>query len=306
MSGGAVPSNEARDAREGVPMNKTVVTVILSIVAGFAAGAWSMSASQTGSGQAADPAEYFDADAPAADRLAALERIVAEEREARLVLEEQLQALLADFDRIDTSDLQELLRMAAENRAQMEDARDEQSIRRESRRAMRDYSQMRATRLVNGGFTEARANQILQLEDQVRMALLQAEYEAQRNGTGINPWDQASNYQASLREKLGDADFENYLRAQGGQATITVGEVIGSSPANRAGLRPGDQIVSYDGNRVFSMFELKSRAFEGNPGEDVVVDIERDGQRMQLVLPRGPMGITGNGAGMNYRNPFGG
>ena len=287
-------------------MNKTVVTVILSIVAGFAAGAWSMSATQPDSGQAADPADYFDAEAPATERLAALERIVAEERDARLLLEEQLQALLADFDRIDTSDLQELLRMAAENRDQMEEARTQQADRTVRRRAMRDFAQMRMTQLVDGGFTEARASQILALEDQVRMEVLQAEYEAQRDGTDFNPWSQAYNAQASLREKLGDADFENYLLAQGGQSTITVREVIGSSPANRAGLRPGDQIVSYDGSRVFSMAELRSKAFDGNPGEDVVVDIERDGQRMQLVLPRGPMGISGNGASMNYRNPFGG
>jgi len=287
-------------------MNKTVVTVILSIVAGFAAGAWSMSATQPDSGQAADPADYFDAEAPATERLAALERIVAEERDARLLLEEQLQALLADFDRIDTSDLQELLRMAAENRDQMEEARTQQADRTVRRRAMRDFAQMRMTQLVDGGFTEARASQILALEDQVRMEVLQAEYEAQRNGTDISPWGQAYNAQASLREKLGDAEFENYLLAQGGQSTITVREVIGSSPANRAGLKPGDQIVNYDGSRVFSMFELRSKAFEGNPGEDVVVDIERDGQRMQLVLPRGPMGISGNGGGMNIRGGFGG
>ncbi len=287
-------------------MNKTALFVILSIVAGFAAGAWSTLASQPGSGPTADPADYFDADAPAADRLAALERIVAEERDARLVLEEQLQALLADFDRIDTSDLQELLRMAAENRAQMEEARTQRGDRRESRRAMRDYSQMRTTQLVDGGFTEARANQILVLEDEVRMQALREEYEAQRNETDLDPWTQAYNAQAAFRENLGDADYEKYLQARGGESTITVREVIGSSPANRAGLRPGDRILSYGGDRVFNMFELKSKAFAGNPGEDVVVDIERDGQRMQLVLPRGPMGITGNGAGMNFRNPFGG
>jgi len=287
-------------------MNKTALLVILSLVAGFAAGAWSMSASEPESGQATDPATYFDADAPASDRLAALERIVAEERDARLVLEKQLHALLADFDRIDTSDLQELLRMAAENRAQMEEARTQRDDRRDSRRAMRDYSQMRTTQLVSGGFTEARANQIVALEDQVRMEVLQAEYEAQRDSTGLDLWDLAYDAQASLREKLGDADYENYVLANGGESTITVREVIGSSPGKRAGLMPGDQIVSYDGSRVFSMVELKSKAFEGNPGEDVVVDIERDGQRMQLVLPRGPIGITGNGARMNYRYPFGG
>ena len=53
-----------------------------------------------------------------------------------------------------------------------------------------------------------------------------------------------------------------------------VSDVIGSSPANRAGLRTGDRIVSYDGNRVYSMWELKNMAFDGSPGEDVILDIE--------------------------------
>lgn len=287
-------------------MNKTVLTVIISLVAGFAAGAWSMTASQSDSGQAADPADYFDAGAPAVDRLAALERIVSEERDARLVLEDQLQALLVDFDSIDLQALQELLQMTVQRRIEADEVRAPRDERARVRRAMRDYAQMRTDNLVNGGFTEARANQIMQLEDEVRMEALQAEYEAQRAGAGLNRWDQAYSAQASLREKLGDADFEKYLQANGSQASITIREVIGSSPASRAGLRPGDEIVGYDGNRVFSMFELRSKAFDGNPGEDVVVDIERDGQRMQLVLPRGPMGISGSGANMISRNPFGG
>ena len=157
-----------------------------------------------------------------------------------------------------------------------------------------------------GGFTEDRARQILEFEDETRMAALQAEYEAQRNGESFDRWEWASNYQASLRERLGDADFEKYLTAQGSQASVTVREVIGTSPANRAGLRPGDQILSYDGKRVFGMNDLRSMAFSGDPGEDVIVDIERNGQRMQLVLPRGPLGITGGGGGMGFRSPFGG
>ncbi len=289
-------------------MNKTLLVIILSLVAGFAAGAWTTWASPpAGSGAGGrDAMEYFDADASVADRIGALERIVAEERDARLILEEQLQELFADLDRIDVPELQTLLQQIADSRLQQEVQETRESSRRESRRAMRDYSQMRNSRLVNGGFTESRASQILQIEDQVRMDALQAEYAAQRDGTELNRLDQAYDYQATLRDRLGDADFEKYLRAHGSQASVTVREVIGSSPANRAGLRPGDQIVSYGGDRVFNMVELKSAAFDGDPGEDVIVDIERDGQRMQLVLPRGPIGITGSGAGMNYRYPFGG
>lgn len=167
-------------------------------------------------------------------------------------------------------------------------------------------AELRTRQLVNSGFTEARANEIRQLEDQARMDLLTAEYEAQRDGTSISPWDQAFGYQSKLREQLGDAEFERYLQAQGSATAITVREVIDASPANRAGLRPGDEIVGYDGNRVFGMHELRSMAFSGNPGEDVVVEIVRDGQPMQLVLPRGPLGITGSGANMAFRGSFGG
>jgi S1-C subfamily serine protease len=140
----------------------------------------------------------------------------------------------------------------------------------------------------------------------MRMQALQAEYDAYRNGEALNPWDVVQGSQNGLREHLGDAEYEKYLLAQGGRASVTVADVIDSSPANRAGLRPGDQILGYDGKRVFSMDELKSMAFSGDPGEDVIVDIERDGQRMQLVLPRGPMGITGSGGRMGFRPGFGG
>jgi hypothetical protein len=290
-------------------MNKTLLVIILSLVAGFAAGAWTTWASQPGaSGSGSrDDMEYVDGDAPVADRIDALERIIAQERDARLIIEEQLQELFADLERIDVPELQTLLQQIADRGQRNEEAQLAQESRsRASRRGMRDYSQMRNSQLVSGGFTEARASQILQIEDQVRMDLLQAEYAAQLDGSEFNPWNQAYNYQATLRDQLGDADFEKYLRANGNQAAVTVREVIGSSPANRAGLRPGDQIVSYGGDRVFNMAELKSAAFSGDPGEDVIVDIERDGQRMQLVLPRGPIGITGSGAGMNFRYPFGG
>lgn len=284
---------------------RTLIAVILSLAAGFAAGAW-MTMDAPPAGEEAGTPEGFDVAAPLEERIAALERAVAGERDARLVLEEQLHGLYAELERFDSPEMAELLRTLAENSQAREQARAQQAGRGERGARMRDWQDMRAERLVAGGFTEERAKQILEFEDEMRMAALQAEYEARRNGEAFNPWDRASEYQASLRERLGDAEFEKYLTAQGSQASVTVREVIGSSPANRAGLRPGDRILSYDGKRVFGMNDLKSMAFSGDPGEDVIVDIERNGQRVQLVLPRGPLGITGSGGGMGLRSPFGG
>jgi C-terminal processing protease CtpA/Prc len=222
------------------------------------------------------------------------------------VLEEQLHGLYAELERFESPEMAELLRTLADNSQAREQARVQRAGRRERGVGMQNLEKMRTERLVAGGFTEERANQILNLEDEARMTALQAEYEARRNGETFNPWERASDFQADLRERLGDAEYEKYLTAQGTQASVTVREVIGSSPANRAGLRPGDRILSYDGERVFGMNDLKSMAFSGDPGEDVIVDIERNGQRMQLVLPRGPLGITGSGGGMGFRSPFGG
>ena len=288
-------------------MKKTLVAAGASLAAGFALGAW------TTTGEAPSPAEpsaatqAFDAGAPLETRIAALERAVAGERDARLVLEEQLHALYAELERFDSPEMDELLRTLAESSQAQQQARTQQQAeRRDPTARMRNLQDMRAGQLVAGGFTPERAQQILELEDELRMDALQAEYDAYRNGEALNPWGVAQGSQNGLRERLGDAEYEKYLLAQGGRASITVGDVINSSPANRAGLRPGDQILSYDGERVFSMDELKSMAFSGDPGEDVIVDIERNGQRMQLVLPRGPMGITGSGGRMGFRPGFGG
>jgi hypothetical protein len=287
------------------PVNKIIAAIIFGLAAGFAAGALTtMSPSPSGAPAGAD--DDFDVDAPLEARIAALEQAVSSEREARLVLEELLHGLYAEFERFDSPEMDELLRTLAENSQAREQARSQQGARRNRATRMQDLGEMRLQRLVAGGFTENRAQKILELEDEVRMAALQAEYAARRSGEAFDPREWAQEYQGGLRERLGDADYEKYLAAQGAEASITVREVIGSSPASQAGLRPGDRILSYDGERVFGMNDLKSMAFSGDPGEDVIVDIERNGQRMQLVLPRGPLGITGSGGGMGFRSPFGG
>ncbi len=286
-------------------MQKTLIAVIAGLAAGFAVGAWTTREAPAVT-EPTRAAPAFDADAPFAARIDALERAVAGERDARLVLEEQLRVLYAELERFDSPAMDELLRNLAESSQAQQQARAQPANRRDPAARMRDLEEMRTGQLVAGGFTEERARQILEIEDEVRMEALQAEYDAQRDGETRSPWDVLQGSQNGLRERLGDAEYEKYLLAQGGSASITVGDVINSSPANRAGLRPGDQILSYDGKRVFSMDELRSMAFSGDPGEDVIVDIERNGQRMQLVLPRGPMGITGSGGRMGFRPGFGG
>jgi len=41
------------------------------------------------------------------------------------------------------------------------------------------------------------------------------------------------------------------------------------------------------------MTDLTRQTMAGTAGHNIVVDIMRDGNPMQIVMPRGPVGITG-------------
>jgi S1-C subfamily serine protease len=90
-------------------------------------------------------------------------------------------------------------------------------------------------------------------------------------------------------------EYEQYLEANGRSTAVAVGSVLESSPGQRAGLQSGDQIVGYNGQRVFSYGELSEQTMSATPGRAVVVDIVRDGVPMQVVVDAGPIGISNRG-----------
>jgi len=96
------------------------------------------------------------------------------------------------------------------------------------------------------------------------------------------------------------------LQALGQPTAIQVTQVLEGSPGSQAGLQTGDQIVSYNSERVFNVNDLRELTLQGNAGEDVVIEIERDGVRVQLSVPGGPVGITGARANIRNMNWWGG
>ena len=103
--------------------------------------------------------------------------------------------------------------------------------------------------------------------------------------------------QAALRSELGDAEYERYLTGTGRPTEVQVMDVLASSPAEKAGLQPGDQIVSYAGTRVYDMRELEGLTRQGTPGESVTVEVKRNGQSVQVQVQRGVLGVEGGGRG---------
>jgi C-terminal processing protease CtpA/Prc len=149
-------------------------------------------------------------------------------------------------------------------------------------------------RLVAGGFTRERAEWIRQRTDEMTMAAIEVRDASVRDNTD----PAAASFQIftrgpgpALRAEMGDMEYEQYLRAIGRDPAVDIDEVLENSPASLAGLQAGDQIVYYGGTRVFEFTEVTPLTTQGRQGESVVVEILRDGQPMQIVVPRGPLGV---------------
>ena len=272
-------------------MRNIVIAVILSSGAGVVAASWYFFAGPPMPGAVEkNDAPSIDASQPVLDRIAALERAIGDERLARQILQEEVFVL--------TEQLENLRAGSRPESRRIEEAQQDSGpgISAEDRRrmfALRSSTEGRAERLVAAGFLPSQAEWIVQREQELQMAALQARYEAGQNGSPADFFREQISAGSALREELGDADYERYLEANGRPTSVVISSVIGSSPAESAGLQPGDQIVRYDGERVFSMTDINLSSMDGQAGQNIVVDIVRDGVPMQVVMPRGPLGVTG-------------
>ncbi len=95
----------------------------------------------------------------------------------------------------------------------------------------------------------------------------------------------------SLRPELGDEYYDRLLYAIGRANRVQVRDVIQSSSAEQVGLQPGDRIIEYGGQRVFSTAELSNLTGQGSAGVAVLCRVERGGEQLDFYLPRGPIGV---------------
>lgn len=273
-------------------MLKALLLVVAGLVAGLAIAFLIQPEPQR-----FDVADRFDA--PAAARAAAPERRI-EALEAALQAEiaerEALEDRVAELDAV----LAELARPAEtpRNGAEVAAGNDQPPPRGAPPGAFPRRGQPRGPlspeqeveRLVAGGFSPDRAAWIQRRSAELTLQAMQAQYEARRQG---QPVPLGSGLQSTLRAELGDGEYERYLTALGRPTSVGVFNVLPGSAGERAGLRAGDEIVSYAGKRVFDIRDLNQLTLEGSAGESVVIDVVRDGQPLQLVVPRGPIGFGG-------------
>ncbi len=269
-------------------MNKSLLAIAISLLAGGMALAVVLLAREPEPVErpAAGPALHFDQSAGTEERIRALEAAVAEERNARMLLEEELLALYAALDEIGAAAVSTAGdSVAPDSAARFGDPRQQRSA---------VDTDWRLDRLVGAGFSEDRAEWIMRREAELEMQRMQVLYEARRTGERPRGFQLSMDPERALRAEIGDAEYEQYLEAYGRSTSVSVGTVLESSPGQRAGLQAGDRIVAYGGERVFNYNDLSDRTMAATPGQPVVVDIVRDGIPMQVVIDGGPIGISNN------------
>lgn len=287
-------------------MSRIVLAIGIVLLAAIAVGIWISGEEQAALQPATSmSAAVSGADASIDERLQYLEQALADEREARTALEDTLAILFGELDRLEGADRQAVAELQAEENERQARAV-ERRVQRNEGEWMRNYQERRVANLVEGGFSEEEARRALQLESEASFKAMQLAWEAQRNGEAYDFMDSMSGPQSILRAEMGDDAYARYLEAQGQPTAVSITQVLDGSPGNSAGLQPGDELISYNGERVFNVMELRNGTMQGQPGEDVVIEIERDGVVMQLTVPRGPIGITGSGARVRGMNWWGG
>ena len=158
-------------------------------------------------------------------------------------------------------------------------------------------SERQQKRLIDAGFSEQQASTLIGRQEDTAMERLYLRDQAAREG-----WLDTERYQEelaklpnvneSIRADLSDTDYDKYLYATRQRNRVMVTSVLQGSPAQSAGVQPGDVVYSMDGQRVFENDDILKISSQGNAGEAVSVEVLRDGEIVQLYVPRGPLGVN--------------
>jgi len=153
--------------------------------------------------------------------------------------------------------------------------------------------------LIDAGFDQRDAQRIIELEADLQRQIFSSRFGTRR----ANPRELFLAMNQTLRSELGDEKYERYLETIGSPTSVNVGQVLPDSAGASAGLQEGDNIISYDGERVFSISDLQQATQTGAEGQTVVMEVIRDGVPVTLVLPRGTIGISAGGFDFRRREP---
>jgi membrane-associated protease RseP (regulator of RpoE activity) len=150
--------------------------------------------------------------------------------------------------------------------------------------------------LLRAGVTPEVADDLVWRRSQLSLARLELRDEAARDG-----WLGTARYreelgrineqQVSVEDEIGLDAYDRYLFETGQSNRVAVDSVLPGSAGEESGLQAGDVIERYGEARVLDFQDLRAATSAGERGELVPVAVRRNGQLLELWLPRGPIGI---------------
>ncbi len=279
-------------------MNRgTQLVLSLALVAALAVGALtflSESRSPAGPQAAAGRAEpAFDpgASPDSTDydaRLRELAKALEHEREERTQLAAEVESLKGELARVQ--------QQSGTTQTAHASAREHQGKKAGKEGAREGPRPLDVDALVAAGFSEETVREFKAGVDQMELDRLYLRDIASREGWLDTPRfreeSEALRFDmGSTREEYGEEFYDWMLYTTGHPNRVEVGDIMTGSAAENVGLRPGDQVLSYDGQRVFSPSELRDATIEGEVGHLTPVEVLRNGRLTRLMVPRGPLGI---------------
>ncbi len=152
-------------------------------------------------------------------------------------------------------------------------------------------------RIIEVGIPEDTYQAMKSIMDQRQLDMLLLRDRATREG-----WRNSDDYREQmsvlrnpyrdLRDDFGDDAYDQFLYVTGSPNRVQIQEVYQGSAAYDAGLQPGDIVVSYASNRIYTMTALRDSTLQGVSGESILLEFERDGSTVTTSVPRGPLGVS--------------
>jgi hypothetical protein len=151
--------------------------------------------------------------------------------------------------------------------------------------------------LVAAGIDTTTATEIRRRQDGLGLSEIYLRNQAEREGWLDTPGFAAKmaeieGQRTPIRDEIGDQRYDRYLDALDQPNRVAVNQVLLESPAAAAGLQAGDVVLSYGETRIFAPSELVTATRAGTAGENVRMEILRQGRRLEIQVPRGPLGVS--------------
>lgn len=143
------------------------------------------------------------------------------------------------------------------------------------------------------GYTEDEVRRLRERFEAYQLELLYLNDRARREGWRRTPQFgvESRRLAEALQAELGDRDYDAVLFGAGLANRVKVAGVLSGSVAEFAGLRDGDEVISYDGRRVFDPQSLRRATSQGDAGVQTELRVRRGDEELRILLPRGPIGI---------------